>query len=679
MKYTKEQLKFENGIKKEWLITNGIGGYASSTILGINTRKYHGLLIAALTPPAKRNVILSKVDEKVVVNGKEYPIYANMGKDFITKGYEYLECFEKSYIPIFTYKVEDISIKKMICMEYGKNTVSILYIVQNGSAPSKLVLTPVMNFRDFHTTTYGKTFNVQEQINANKVRVNIDSKSDTPVYLFCSEGTYIKHDNDMYRNMYYIEEENRGLDAEENLAVPGRYEILLNRNETKYITFTCSLEANIEEIDAKDMINNEIARITNIVFDSELVKENPVDKNEQKESELMRDYIIATDNFITYRPSFALYTVIAGYPWFLDWGRDTLIAFEGLLLLTKRYKEAREVLLTCIRDVKFGLVPNGYSGYDNRPLYNSVDASLLLVEQVQKYLNYTRDYEFVKERLYKILIKILDSYISGIDVDGNNIYLDKDSLIVSGTPNIQNTWMDAKVGDYVVTPRNGKAVEINSMWYNALKIMSKLTKLYSDDEISDKYAKLALKCKKSFEEKFYNEDKKCLYDVLGDDKIRPNQLFSLSLSYPIIDPKSEIAKEIFNTVTEKLLMDKGLKTLAKGEIGYVDVYEGDAYKRDTSYHQGPTWVWLLGLYYDAFKKIVKAEKDINKKNELKKYYDEFVKNVETTFKKEFYYSDGVVGSISELYDSKRPYKAKGAPAQAWSVAEVFRIIINGKK
>ena len=163
MKYTKEQLKFENGIKKEWLITNGIGGYASSTILGINTRKYHGLLIAALTPPAKRNVILSKVDEKVVVNGKEYPIYANMGKDFITKGYEYLECFEKSYIPIFTYKVEDVSIKKMICMEYGKNTVSILYIVQNGSAPSKLVLTPVMNFRDFHTTTYGKTFNVQEQ------------------------------------------------------------------------------------------------------------------------------------------------------------------------------------------------------------------------------------------------------------------------------------------------------------------------------------------------------------------------------------------------------------------------------------------------------------------------------------------------------------------------------------
>ena len=605
MKYTKEQLKFENGIKKEWLITNGIGGYASSTILGINTRKYHGLLIAALTPPAKRNVILSKVDEKVVVNGKEYPIYANMGKDFITKGYEYLECFEKSYIPIFTYKVEDVSIKKMICMEYGKNTVSILYIVQNGSAPSKLVLTPVMNFRDFHTTTYGKTFNVQEQINANKVRVNIDSKSDTPVYLFCSEGTYIKHDNDMYRNMYYIEEENRGLDAEENLAVPGRYEILLNRNETKYITFTCSLEANIEEIDAKDMINNEIARITNIAFDSELVKENPVDKNEQKESELMRDYIIATDNFITYRPSFALYTVIAGYPWFLDWGRDTLIAFEGLLLLTKRYKEAREVLLTCIRDVKFGLVPNGYSGYDNRPLYNSVDASLLLVEQVQKYLNYTRDYEFVKERLYKILIKILDSYISGIDVDGNNIYLDKDGLIVSGTPNIQNTWMDAKVGDYVVTPRNGKAVEINAMWYNANMIMASLTLKIGDLLKIKKYKDLAKKCKEAFEETFYNEKEKCLYDVLGDEKIRPNQLFALSLTYPVLNPISQEAKNVIDVVEKTLLNPYGLKTLAKGYPGYVEEYSGSPKKRDKSYHQGITWTWLLGLYYDALKNMEK--------------------------------------------------------------------------
>lgn len=247
MKYTKDQINFEEGLKKEWLITNGIGGYASSSILGINTRKYHGLLVAALTPPARRSVILSKVDEAIRINGKEIPIYSNMGKDYISKGYKYLESFEKKYIPIFTYKVKGILIKKMICMEYGKNTVTILYIVENIGYPTTLVLTPIMNFRDFHTTTFGKTFDLQEQIDENQVKVIIDRKSETPVYLHCSAGKYIKHDNDTFRNMYYIEEEKRGLDSIENLAVPGRYEINLEPNEQKCITFTCSLEANIEE------------------------------------------------------------------------------------------------------------------------------------------------------------------------------------------------------------------------------------------------------------------------------------------------------------------------------------------------------------------------------------------------------------------------------------------------
>lgn len=674
MKYTKEQINFEDGLKKEWLITNGIGGYASSSIIGVNTRKYHGLLVAALTPPARRSVILSKVDEAVRINGREIPIYSNIGKDYTTQGYKYLESFEKKYIPIFTYKVKGILIKKMVCMEYGKNTVTILYIVENIGYPTTLILTPVMNFRDFHTTTFNKNFDLQEQINENKVKVVIDRKSETPVYLHCSEGKYIKHDNDTFKNMYYIEEEKRGLDALENLAVPGRYEINLEPNEQKCITFTCSLEANIEEIDAKDIINKEISRISELLYESNLLE----NKNIKGKEELVRDYIVASDNFVAYRPSFALYTIIAGYPWFLDWGRDTLVAFEGTLLVSKRFKEAREVLLTCIRDTKYGLVPNGYSGYDNRPLYNSADASLLLFEQVKKYLKYTNDYGFIKERMYKTLVKIIEAYITGIDVDGNNIHLDKDYLLSSGTPNIQNTWMDAKVGDYVVTPRNGKTVEINSLWYNALMIMSELTELYNDTELTDKYKKYAKKCKESFNKSFYNKEKKSLYDVLGDDKIRPNQLFSLSLTYQVVDPSSDIAKEIFNTVTKKLLLPKGLRTLAPDEKEYVGIYKGGVYERDTSYHQGITWPWLLGLYYDAFVNIIKAEKDEKKKARLEKEYNKFIENVENIFTNEFYYSDCVVGSISELYDSEEPYEAKGAPAQAWSIAEIFRIILQGK-
>ena len=308
----------------------------------------------------------------------------------------------------------------------------------------------------------------------------------------------------------------------------------------------------------------------------------------------MKNYIIASDNFVVYRPSFALYTLIAGYPWFLDWGRDALISFEGLLLIPRRFKVAKEVLLTCIRDIKFGLVPNGYSGYDGRPLYNSVDASLLLFQVISKYIEYTKDFEFLKENLYEVLKKIIEAYIVGIDLDGNNIHLDpKDGLLSSGTPNIQNTWMDAKIGSKVVTPRNGKAVEINSLWYNALKIMAGFAKLYKEKDLEKRYNDLAKKCQKSFIEKFYNKKRKDLDDVVGDSKIRPNQLFALSLYFPIIDPASEMAKQILDTVTKKLLTPYGLKTLAKGESGYRDIYEGDVLKRDMSYHQGITWPWLL--------------------------------------------------------------------------------------
>lgn len=235
--------------------------------------------------------------------------------------------------------------------------------------------------------------------------------------------------------------------------------------------------------------------------------------------------------------------------------------------------------------------------------------------------------------------------------------------------------MDAKYGDFAVTPRNGKAVEINSLWYNALKIMEEFTKQFIGKEEARKYGNLATKTKKAFEEKFYNAKKKCLYDVIGDSKIRPNQMFSLSLTYPVIDPSSTIAEEIFTTVTKKLLNKYGLKTLAKGEENYIEIYEGDPFKRDMSYHQGITWPWLLGIYYDAYKNILKATKDKEKKKELEIKYKEFVENVKKTFTKAFY-EDGMVGSISELYDSKTPFLPKGTMAQCWSVAEVFRIILE---
>ena len=625
-------------------------------------------MVAPLSPPGKRNLILSKVDESIEIEGKKYDIYTNIGKTYISEGYRYLNSFQKEYIPIYTYKVEDIIIKKYICMEHGKNTVVILYKVFNTNKKAKLILTPLLNFRDFHRDSFNHEFDIEQQEVNRKLKVVIDKNSETPIYINVSEGKYIKHENDSFKNMFYIEEEKRGFGAEENHAIVGRYEIEINPNEQKDITFVASLENNIEEIDAFKIINNEIARITELVYDSHLEETN-------KDKDLIKNYIISADNFVVYRPSFKLHTIIAGYPWFLDWGRDTLISFEGLLLKTRRYEIAKEVLLTTIRDIKYGLIPNGYSGFDNRPLYNSVDSSLLLFEQIQKYINYTGDYNFIKEKIYPILEQIIDSYCNGIDIDNNNIYLDEDGLISSGTEATQNTWMDAKIGNYVVTPRNGKAVEINAMWYNSLKIMEDLSSKFKTKQNSTKYKKLAEKCKKSFEEKFYNKRRKCLYDVLGDKKIRPNQLFALSLTYPVIEPSSEMAKEMFNTVTKKLLNNYGLKTLAKGEENYVEKYEGDSFKRDMSYHQGITWPWLLGIYYDSFKKIVKEEKNKTKKKELEEQLTRFVQNVEKIFTKEFTQGK-TVGGIAELYDSVKPHDAKGTIQQAWSIAEVFRIILE---
>ena len=673
MKFAKDDLKLEEALKKEWIITNGIGGYGASTILGANTRKYHGLLVAPLIPPAKRTLILSKLDESIEIDGRKHDLFTNIGKNYISQGYKYQQSFIKEYMPIFAYKVEDTEITKVVCMEYSKNTVGVLYKIRNGKSKAKLILAPIMNYRDVHGINKNHTFNLTQIQKGRKIEVKIDDGK--PIYMNISAGNYIEHNNDTFFNMFYIEEEKRGFEPEENHAVPGRYEIEIEPNEEKEISFICSLEENIEELDVRTIITKEIVRYGEMFIKTELINNRKENKSEAEieRDKLIKSFLIAGDNFIIQRPLFNTYSIIAGYPWFLDWMRDTLIAFEGLLLIPKKYEIAKKVLETCVRDIKFGLIPNGYSEGDDRPLYNSVDVSLLLFEQVKKYLEYTKDYKFIKEEMYGKLESIIINYKEGIDLDDNNIYMDTDGLIVSGTENTQNTWMDAKYAGIAVTPRNGKAVEINALWYNALKIMAELST--DNKEKAKEYEKLALRCKSAFEIKFYNKKRKCLYDVLGDSKIRPNQLFALSLTYPVLDPNSPVAKEMFETVTKKLLNSYGLKTLAKGEENYVEVYEGDGFRRDFSYHQGITWTWLLGLYYNSLKKLATNTKNKTERTQYENRLKEFVQDVTKTFSKEIN-ERGCIGSIAEIYDSKKPYLPKGAIAQAWSVAEVFRIIME---
>ena len=671
MKLSKKQLKIEDALTKEWLITNGIGGFASQSVLGINTRKYHGLLIAPLMPPARRYVILAKIDESIEIDGKEEILYSNICKNYISEGYKRLESFEKVYNPIFNYQTEEgIKIEKQISMVYGKNIVCIYYKVENTDKDITMKIAPVMNYRDFHCMNTNHEYQINQKISENKARITVDGNKILPIYLYSKEGKYIEHQNDTFKNMFYVEEEKRGFYPEEDLFVPGRYEIDIKANSTKEFTIVCGLEENIEEIDGKVVIQKEKERIDKIVNASKLVDK----KQSKSDQEKMRDLVIASDNFVTYRQKFSLHTIIAGFPWFLDWGRDTLISFEGLLLKTKRFEIAKEVLLMMTKDIKYGLVPNGYSGYDSRPLYNSVDSSLLLIEAVSKYLEYTDDYDFVKNNLYMILKNIIESFQKGINVDDSNIFMDKDGLISAGTPETQLTWMDAKVGNFAVTPRNGKAVELNSLWYNALKVVANLAEKFDDKKVQEEYEKLAKKVRINFNKKFYNEKNKCLDDVIGSEEIRPNQLFALSTTYPVMILSNEKAKEMLKTVSKELYTKYGLATLSKKDPKYIAVYEGDGFRRDMSYHQGITWPWLAGLYVESFKTIIKNEKNKTEKKKLEEEYEKIISNYKKSFTQAM--KEGALGTISELYDSKPPYLPKGAFAQAWSVSEVIKIMLE---
>lgn len=700
---------------REWLITNGIGGFASSTDFGgMNTRRYHGLLISSLVSPRNRTLILSKVDESIEINGKKYNIFTNDANGKISTGYKYLKKFEKDIIPIYTFEVKNVIIEKTICMIYGKNAVIVMYKIMNKKAKTKLFLTPVVNFRDFHAENHSEKIEF-DQI-TKKDRVQIKLSENEKVNIGVTGSNYVKHDNDMFYNMHYKIEEERGFDCYENHSVPGTFEIELKPNEDKTITFVCAMDGkygididNILNVNAEEIIRNEKKRIENQIKESKLnyaKKKLNLDSNnklnfEDKEiyQDLVKKYIIASDNFIVYRDETKLHSLIAGYPWFLDWGRDAFISFEGLLLISKRFEIAKEVLMTFARELKQGLIPNGFSEYDGKSMYNSIDASLLFIDAVYKYLKYTSDYDFVKEKLYGTMQAITLNFIVGTNLDENNIYLDKqDYLIVSGTPETQNTWMDAKVNGIAVTPRNGKAVEINAMWYNALKVMEEVSK--NLHKPYKKYADLAEKCKQSFEKEFYNENKKCLYDVIDttnknnqeknkegsnnktvniglkkDDKIRPNQLFALSMPYPVLNCQEHIAKEVFITATEKLLNEFGLQTLAKSEEGYEPIYQGNPVERDLIYHQGVTWPWLLGIYYDSLKNLIEYEKNKEIKEKLENNLMKFRIQVACTFINELT-NGNTIGSISEVYDSKNAKKGKAAFAQAWSVSEVFRIIFD---
>lgn len=619
MKITKE--KYEEVIKNEWLITNGIGGFASSTISGCNTRKYHGLIVASLGKSGERYLCLSKLNESLIIRGSEHSFSTNECNNFIEKGYSYQTEFSKVFLPKFTYSVKNIQIEKTLAMKYGENKIGITYKIKTDKDDVLLRLQPLVNFRSFHQTK--NCPELQQEINESAVNVRL--KSNINLHMIVSEGEYIEYTRTYYENMFYRAEEERGLDSSESHYMPGYFEIVIPKNSEKVIEFVASVDDStlfLPKANATDIIRGENVRFEKIC------------KIANAKSDLEKELVIAADNFIIEKNNTK--TIIAGYPWFGDWGRDTFISLEGITLETNRFKDAKEIINSFKNYIKDGLVPNLISEVGAES-YNSVDASLWYIDAVYKYYKYTMDSEFVKD-MYPTLMEIINAYETGTSYD---IKMDEDGLISAGNAETQLTWMDAKVGDVIPTPRYGKAVEINALWYNALKIMEVFSNIIGERFDSN----ISKKIEESFK-KFYAPVG--LFDTIEplSNKIRPNQMIAIGLEFSPVE--KEKAREILKLVDEKLYTNRGLKTLSSDDEDYRPYYFGGVYERDTSYHQGTVWPFLLMFYNKALKKY---EKRANDNIEVQKMLHE-----------------GCIGNVAEIYDAEEPRKPKGAYAQAWSIA-----------
>ncbi|PYG85877.1 putative glycogen debranching enzyme [Ruminiclostridium sufflavum DSM 19573] len=641
---------YEQGSSREWIITNGIGGYASGSLICSNSRRYHGLLIAALKPPTSRHLLLANLLEDLVLeDGTHVTLSSFKSSDgYINQGFNNLQRVSYDYFPQFVYSYEDIFIKKKIAMKTGENTTVVQYEIRNGSRAASFKLSPLVNYRDHHHQSKGCYLNFNMSINENEIGLS-PKVSDVMLKLSTSTGKFISFDSCYFYNMLYALEQERGLDSFEDHFMPGYFIMELKPFECKTISFAATTENyGSGAINAGDVIREEERRLSELL-----------DKKKYK-NRLCRRLVLAADNFIVYRKSTDSKTVIAGYPWFTDWGRDTMIAFEGLTLVTGRYEDAKDILYTFSRYVKNGLIPNMFPDDGQQPAYNSVDAALWYFEAVYNYLEYTQDYSFVKEKIYSCLKEIFIGFRDGTVFD---IRMTADGLITAGNPGTQLTWMDAKVGDWVVTPRHGKAVEINALWYNGLMIMSSLAKKFDDRDI---YSNLAKKVKASFDKEFWNGADNCLYDVVNDfgkdPSIRPNQIMAVGLSYAVIE--GDKAGSVVEKVWKELYTPYGLRTLSKGNPQYKGTYSGDVWSRDGAYHQGTVWTWPLGRFIKAYVRVNGSNEEA-RRNALD-FVLPFINHLK----------DAGLGSISEIFDGNSPYYPRGCFAQAWSVSEILRAAVE---
>lgn len=653
LKIGKGQMKtFQSAIEREWVITNGIGGYAGSSIIGAHTRKHHGMLIASLHPPVERYLILSKLNEFFQIGTKQISLKTNQrpgGQN--EEGQVYLQRFLYDGLPSFVYSFSGVRFSKTISFEHGKNTVAIAYEIENGGEELEFTFVPLFNYRDHNERSERGDLKFDTSFQDQTIKLIPEKNKNITIQLYTSEGQIAPNPELYDADMELQTEINTGMSCIENNFTPYQISVKVLPFEHKKFSVIASIEDSYER-DAFLIIENSKKRLKSLETQAGLP------------DSFANSLVLAADQFIVDRTSTGYKTVLAGLPWFTDWGRDTMIALQGLTLVTKRFEDAKGILKTFAKYVKKGLVPNMFPDEGLDPLYNTVDASLWYFYSVDQYLNYTGtpdDYAFIQNEIYPKLKEIIEYYQKGTDF---SIHMEEDGLIHAGGGLDQVTWMDVRVGEWVVTPRHGKPVEINALWYNALKVMEKLSAHFGEN--TNTYTELAKKVSTSFLQEFWNTDKNCLYDVVSDDekdgKIRPNQIYAVSLPYTMLP--DEMAFSVVQTVYSHLYATYGLRSLSPEDPEYKGLYFGKLHDRDGAYHQGTAWAFPLGALITAYVKVHhrSPESILFAKKLLEPMEDHLL--------------DGCIGSIAEIFDGNEPHISRGCYAQAWSVGEILRCYVE---
>jgi predicted glycogen debranching enzyme len=667
---TQEALsRFDEVIQKEWLVTNGLGGYASSTVLGINTRKYHGLLVAALHPPGDRTVCLAKLDEEAFIGNNVYPLGANEfhGRIF-PQGYMFLKEFSVSPFPRYVYSVQDVEVRKTIFMPKEKNATAVVYKVLNGNdSEAKLRVFPLLTCRHFHSVVdrWRNPLDFSQKQNGREVELAFNSPK-TTIITSATEGEFREKTNWIER-LYYREEGMRGESNTDDGFQPGYFEIPVPpRRKAEFAIVTATSDSSLKSREVLEAVGTTMYDVT-ALLEQELEHRNDSlvkfygSRREVPVSDWLNWVLFAADTFIVKGASDGK-SVIAGYFWFEPWGRDTFISLPGLMLATGRFEDARKIFLSFIRYCKLGLIPDFVQEQSGEPSYNTVDATLWYFNAVLQYLKYTGDFKFVQRQLWETMKEIIESHEKGTAF---GIHLDGDGLLAHG-PRL--TWMDAESEGVAVTPRAGKAVEIQALWYNALRTMQLLANRFEEKSLAEKYAAIAGEARKSFNEKFWNQQSNYLFDVVeetgADATLRPNQIISVALDFTMLD--NDKSERIVDAVQRELLTSYGLRTLARSDSRYRGMYVGDRRSRDQAYHNGTVWAWLLGPFVTAFLKT-KEQSDFTFEYALKNF-------ILPLFTQQIFQAG--LGTLSEVFDGNAPHAPRGCIAQAWSIAEPLRAYVE---